>query len=205
MKKFKGWRRESLDAARTSAYATIRHCSLNPAVRYGSDKAGQVGSTPAASTRIKCACGRADLCIPFLPGTTGVRILPGAPARGRSMAGRWILVPTTSVRFTPSRPSLVRRHSTVGWPPYKGSTWVRLPAPQPCVIRVRSSWRGADVKPVLISGQAGPSMRPRVKDERAALNRQAVSSILTGRTNFPIRDRRKRFPGLWLNGEALDF
>ena len=122
-------------------FARIAFCSLNPAVRYGSDKAGQVGSTPAASTRMKCACGRADLCIPFLPGTTGVRILPGAPARGRSMAGRWILVPTTSVRFTPSRPSLVlvRRHSTAGWPPYKGSTWVRLPAPQPCVLRVRSS------------------------------------------------------------------
>jgi hypothetical protein len=48
-------------------------------------------------------------------------------------------------------------------------------------------------------------MRPRVKDEQAALTRQAVSSILTGRTNFLSRDRRKRFPGLWLNGEALDF
>jgi hypothetical protein len=39
-------------------------------------------------------------------------------------------------------------------------------------------------------------MRPRVKDEQAALNRQAVSSILTGRT---------KIEGLWLNGEALDF
>ena len=54
-----------------------------------------------------CACGRADLCAPFLPETTGVRFLPGAPSRGRSMAGRWILVPTTSVRFTPSRPRFV--------------------------------------------------------------------------------------------------
>ena len=113
---------------------------------------------------------------------------------------------------------LVRRHSTVGWPPYKGSTWVRLPAPQPCVIRVRSSRRGADIKPVLISGQAEPSRRPRVKDEQAALNRQAVSSILTGRTKWKELARysdgaseprpsgsRSKIPGLWLNGEALDF
>ena len=38
------------------------------------------------------------------------------------------------------------------------------------------------------------------KDERAALNRQAVSSILTGRTRISSMCR-----GLWLNGEALDF
>ncbi len=33
----------------------VPSCSLNPAVRYGSDKAGRLGSTPRASTRIKNA------------------------------------------------------------------------------------------------------------------------------------------------------
>jgi hypothetical protein len=61
--------------------------SLNPAVRYGSDKAGQVGSTPAASTRIKMRLWQSGFMHPVSTGNYGGSNPPGR-ASARSFNGR---------------------------------------------------------------------------------------------------------------------
>jgi hypothetical protein len=68
-----------------------------------------------------------------------VRVQPGVPCRGRSMAGRRSLEPSTLVRFQPSVPRLCWRgvRCTGGlinrFAPDQSMDWVRLPAPAPCV------------------------------------------------------------------------
>jgi hypothetical protein len=51
------------------------------------------------------ACGRGDSGIALLKRYTLVRVQPGVPCRGRSVAGRRSLKPSTLVRFQPSVPS----------------------------------------------------------------------------------------------------
>ena len=102
------------------------------------------------------------------------------------MAGRWILVPTTSVRFTPSRPSF----------------WCGVIQRQDgLLIRAPPGFDSQRRNHAFFAFEAH-------EDEQAALNRQAVSSILTGRTKSSEprpSGSRSKIPGLWLNGEALDF
>jgi hypothetical protein len=70
---------------------------------------------------------------------TLVRIQPGVPSRGRSMAGRRSLKPSTLVRFQPSAPNSCWRgvRCTGGlinrFAPDRSTDWVQLPAPAPSV------------------------------------------------------------------------
>ncbi len=89
--------------------------------------------------RKKRACGRGDSGIALLKRYTLVRVQPGVPCRGRSMAGRRSLEPSTLVRFQPSVPRSCWRgvRCTGGlinrFAPDQSMDWVRLPAPAPCV------------------------------------------------------------------------
>jgi hypothetical protein len=93
------------------------------------------------------------------------------------MAGRRSLEPSTLVRFQPSAPRFVLAWCTVHRRTYKP---------------LRSGLEHG-----LGSTPSASTMRSKlIKDEQAILNRQAVGSIPTGRTNLLE---------LWPNGEALDF
>ena len=95
---------------------------------------------------------------------TLVRIQPGVPSRGRSMAGRRSLKPSTLVRFQPSAPRCVAA---------RGSGTLRATVRNP--------------SPLVTAG-VSPRRNPREhaseahQDEQAILNRPAVGSIPTGRT-----------------------
>jgi hypothetical protein len=133
-------------------------------------------STPVPEYRLR-ACGRADSGIALLKRYTLVRIQPGVPCRGRSVAGRRSLKPSTLVRFQHSAPNSVLAWCTVHRRTYKP-------------LRSRSE-HGLGSTP-----SASTNAFEAHKDEQTTLNRQAVGSIPTGRT---------KFLELWPNGEALDF
>ena len=97
---------------------------------------------------------------------TLVRVQPGVPCRGRSVAGRRSLKPSTLVRFQPSVPRLCWRgvRCTGGlinrFAPDQSKGRVRLPAPEPIYSGRLQRLRGLSYKQVLQGSTPWPATIP---------------------------------------------